>query len=71
MGLLSPSAAKPLEGRPALYPRRGGIVGCPGAIEGEADQVGEVAEIGFFDCAGFQAQRQGVRVGGDGDGGDF
>jgi len=40
-------------------------------IEGVGYKIGEVAEIGFFDGAGFQAQGQSVRVGGNGDGGDF
>ena len=40
-------------------------------LEGEADEVGEIAEIGFLDGDGFYTERQGVWVGGDGDGGDF
>jgi hypothetical protein len=40
-------------------------------IEGETEEIGEVAEIGFFDCTGFQAERQGIGIGGDGDGGHF
>lgn len=40
-------------------------------IEGVAEEIGEIAEIGFFDGAGFEAKGQGVGVGGDGDGGDF
>jgi len=40
-------------------------------IECETDETGKIAEIGFFESAGFQTEGQGVGIGGDGDGGDF
>jgi len=36
-----------------------------------AEEIGEIAEIGFFESAGFQTEGQGIGIGGDGDGGDF
>ena len=51
--------------------RKQSVVVVGRGFQRETDEVRKVAEIGFFDGAGFQAQGQGVRVGGDGDGGDF
>ena len=40
-------------------------------IERVAQEIGEVAEIGSLHSAGFQAERQGIGIGRDGDGGDL
>ena len=39
--------------------------------ERHMDQIGEIVEIGFFDCAGFEAECQRVWVGRDCYCGDF
>ena len=40
-------------------------------LQSEAEEIGEIAEVGFFECAGFEAEGERVGIGGDGDGGDF
>ena len=40
-------------------------------MQNEAQDVGEIVDVGFVHRARFEAEGQGVGVGGDGDGRDF